>query len=63
MMAWTGGFTTQSNFARAAADAVAEAASRGWIITRLSPEVYGRRWFISITGLIQLTEHLNGDLQ
>jgi hypothetical protein len=49
--AWTGGFSTQSNFARSHAQAVAAAASVGLITTSLGGMNYGNRWYITKKGL------------
>lgn len=49
--AWLSPFTTKSDFARAAADAVAMAASDGFISTRVAAGFYGNRWLITPTGL------------
>jgi hypothetical protein len=58
-MAWTGGFSTKSDFARHHADPVAIAATEGWITTRLRDRVYGRKWHITVAGLTRLQEILN----
>lgn len=54
-MAWTGGFLTKSEYARAHADEVAIAASRG-LITVNCGEAMGRQWFITVEGLKMLME-------
>jgi hypothetical protein len=44
-------FTTKSDFARKAANAVALAASEGLITTRLNDTTYTNRWMVTIDGL------------
>lgn len=53
--AWAGGFSTKSDFARANADAVAEAASRGFITSGDERGKFGRWWRITKPGLHVLT--------
>lgn len=53
--AWAGGFSTKSDFARANADAVAEAASRGFITSVNERGEFGRWWRITKPGLHVLT--------
>ena len=55
--AWSVGFTTKSDFARANADYVAIAACMGWISTRIfPPDVWGSTWQITSKGLRALEE-------
>jgi hypothetical protein len=58
---WTYSFTTKSDEARAFADEIAEAASRGFISTIVRPEggLYGRLWKLTPQGLVYL--YLNAD--
>jgi hypothetical protein len=53
-LAWSRGFSTKSDYARAHANLVALAASRGLITTRLDRETYGTRWLISPDGLSRI---------
>ena len=48
------GIFTKSNLARAHADAIAEAASRGWLTTQTGPNEFGRVWLLSTAGLAVL---------
>ena len=45
------GIFTKSNLARTLADAIAEAASRGWITTQSDVRTYGRVWMLTTAGL------------
>lgn len=53
---WTYGFTTKSDLARAYADEIAEAASRGFVTTAVVPgrPIHGRLWKVTPTGLTYL---------
>jgi len=48
------GIYTKSNLARTYANAIAEAASRCWISTRLDHRDYGRVWMLTTSGLATL---------
>jgi len=48
------GIYTKAAMARTHADAVAEAASRGWITTQVNPMQFGRIWLLSTAGLATL---------
>lgn len=50
-LAWTAGFTIQSDFARTNAATVAMASSRGLITTRIDRDKYGTRWLVTPKGL------------
>lgn len=56
---WTYAMTTKSDFARLYADAVAEAASRGYITTSVVPngKVFGRLWKPTAAGTQFLFDH------
>lgn len=56
--AWKGGFTVQSNYARAHCQTVAALASMGYITTQEGPGEWGRTWRITKSGLEIL--HLEG---
>lgn len=49
-----GPFKTKSDFARCYADAVAMAASDGFITTRMAAGIYSREWHITPSGLSHL---------
>lgn len=53
---WTYSFTTKADLARAYADEIAEAASRGFITTAVVPgrPIHGRLWKVTPTGLQHL---------
>lgn len=55
-LAWTQGFSIQSNFARENAADVAIAASLGLITTKLKGNTFGTRWLITKQGLGVLNE-------
>lgn len=61
-LAWSGGFTTKSDYARFNADQVAIAASEGWITTMLPGGGFGRSWYITLTGLAHLLDVVNDQL-
>lgn len=44
-------FTTKSDFARTAANAVGLAASEGLITTRMNDDTYTNRWMVTADGL------------
>lgn len=48
------GFSTKSTQARSQADAVAEAASRGWLTTQTGPTTFSRAWRLTTAGLAVL---------
>lgn len=54
MLAWIAGFSTKSDNARNYADAIGEAASRGWLTTYVGNGQHGRRWLVTSAGLQQL---------
>jgi hypothetical protein len=49
-LAWSQPFSTKSDFARAYADEIAEAACRGLITTRTEAGEWGRYWRITPAG-------------
>lgn len=63
-LVWTSPITTKSDLAREYADEIAEAASRGFLTTRVvygSPRaVWGRRWKVTAEGLtfLRMSAHL-----
>lgn len=56
---WTYAFTTKSDLARAYADEIAEAASRGFLTTSVVPnrDIHGRLWKVTPCGLAHLYEN------
>ena len=54
--AWSGGFTTKSDFARVYANQVAVAASLGYITTQVRGHTFGTTWLITKDGLSILNE-------
>lgn len=54
--AWRTPFRTKSNFARSHADAVALAASAGFITTQVRGRQFGATWLITNQGLEVLNE-------
>lgn len=56
---WTYSSTTKSDLAREFTDEIAEAASRGFITTSVSPKgsVYGRLWKLTPSGLQHLYDN------
>jgi hypothetical protein len=54
--AYLGGFAVSSNFAREKSQEVAAAASIGFISTLEAPDVYGRTWHITGSGLQHLRD-------
>lgn len=56
---WTYSLTTKSDQVRSQADAIAEAASRGFITTEIVPgsRLHGRLWKITEPGLAWLRKH------
>lgn len=55
--AYTNPFTTRSDFARTNAELIAVCACEGFISTRtVGTEQFGRRWHITVMGLIRLRE-------
>lgn len=56
---WTYAFTTKSDLARAYADEIAEAASRGFLTTSVVPgrDIHGRLWKLTPGGLQYLYDH------
>lgn len=54
--AYVGGFAVSSNFAREKSQEVAAAASIGFISTLEAPDVYGRTWLITGSGLQHLRD-------
>ena len=56
MASWIGRITTKSDFARVEADAIAAAASEGYITTRIGQDEYSRLWLPTPVGLEYLSE-------
>lgn len=58
---WTYAFTTKSDLARAYADEIAEASSRGFLTTAVVPgrSIHGRLWKVTPTGLAYLFANAN----
>lgn len=56
---WTYAMTTKADEARVYADEIAEAASRGFITTQVTPggDVYGRLWKLTPSGTAFLYDH------
>jgi hypothetical protein len=54
---WLEQVTTKSDFARTEADAIAAAASEGFITTRVGEDTYARTWLPTAIGLEVLEEH------
>jgi hypothetical protein len=52
--AWDRGFTVSSDFARQAAPLVAQAASAGFITTRIATNEWGTTWRVTPEGLAYL---------
>lgn len=52
--AWDHGVRTKGNLARAYADELAAAASRGFLTTETPRGIYGRKWRITPAGLDHL---------
>lgn len=54
---WLDQVTTKSDFARQEADAIAAAASEGFITNRVGPDTYSRTWLPTAIGLEFLEEN------
>jgi len=54
--AWLRGFTVKSDFARKFAELVAMGASLQLISTRISKDLYGNEWQVTVKGLKWLNE-------
>jgi hypothetical protein len=56
---WTYAITTKSDYSREYADELAEAASRGFVTTEITPgsNLYGRLWKITALGLSYLARN------
>lgn len=54
--AWQRGFTTKSAFARMNAELVGMGASLQLITTRISKDLYGNEWQVTVKGLRWLNE-------
>ncbi len=63
--AWKSPFSTKSDFARAAANAVGMAASDGFISTKVAAGLYGSVWHLTPNGTKHLYAllDLNGDAE